>query len=328
MKVSIHITVENFSKYSNLFLNIGYLFTLFLTKYLITTIVFPSLFYIILGYVLGVIIVLPLLNLFGYLKINNVDYRDIKEILTYSSCYGLALLTSVIGLLKLSLPIFVVIKGTSIIFTCLINYRSYHLVQNTRSQFLILLVILMICFSYLTDTKDTTIGYLLTLSHAYFMSEGKHIYKKTINHTIFNIPTLLFYSSTIIIIPIILFAHINGDSAVIIFFFRHNFISASTLYLYVFLSLVGILLNFMNLIPKERQSFDNSNYLKNIIGLISIFGGMLFIKDYEYNFFNFIFICLGFVSLSLLNLEVSKYYKGEHTQLLPQMFGEKLHNEK
>ncbi|CEF64246.1 Hypothetical protein SRAE_1000250100 [Strongyloides ratti] len=328
MKISIYVTVDHISKYNNLYLNFGYLLTLFLTKYLITSIVFPSLFYIILGYVLGIIIVLPILNLFGHLKINNVDYRDIKEIFMYSACYGLALLTSVIGLLKLSLPIFVVIKGTSIIFTCLINYHSYHLIQNTRSQFLILLVILMICLSYVTDTKDTIMGYFLTICHAYLTSLGKHIYIKTINHTIFNIPTLLFYSSTIIIIPIILFAHINGDSAVIIFFFRHNFISASTLYLYVFLSLTGILLNFMNLIPKERQSFDNSNYLKNIIGLISIFGGMLFIKDYEYNFFNFIFICLGFVFLSLLNLEVSKYYKGEHTQLLPQMYGEKFYDEK
>uniref|UniRef100_A0A0K0FND0 Capsular polysaccharide biosynthesis protein n=1 Tax=Strongyloides venezuelensis TaxID=75913 RepID=A0A0K0FND0_STRVS len=328
MKNIFNFIVEKNTNHKYLFLYLGYLFTLFLTKYLITSVVFPSLFYIVLGYVLGTIIGLSILNLFRVVKINNVDYRDIKGILTYSICYGLALLTSVIGLHKLSLPTFAIIKGTSIIFTCLINYQSYNLVQSTRSRFLSLLVILMILLSYMTDTKDSKIGYFAAILHAFLMSLGKHIYKRTINHATFNIPTLIFYSSSIVIIPIILFAHINGDSAVIIFFFRHNFISHSTIYLYVFLSLIGILLNFMNLIPKERQSFDNNNYLKNITGLIAIFGGMIFTADYDFNFINFVSVSLGFVFLSLLNLEVSEYYIDEHVQLLPQINGQKLHDDK
>uniref|UniRef100_A0A0N4ZYP5 7TM_GPCR_Srx domain-containing protein n=1 Tax=Parastrongyloides trichosuri TaxID=131310 RepID=A0A0N4ZYP5_PARTI len=326
MKAVVEFIIEKITNLNSLYLNIGYLFTLFLTKHLITSVVFPSLLYIILGYSSGAIIILSILNLLGFVKINNTEITDLKGILSYSLCYGLSLLTSIIALHKLTLPTFAFIKGTSIIFTCIINYQAYNLIQNRRSHLFVVIIMLMLILMYVTDPKCTPIGYISGLCHAYLVSEGKHIYNRKINHSIFNIPSLIFYSSTIIIIPIILFAHSNGDSAVVIFFLRHNFISASTLYLYIFLSIVGILLNFMNLIPKERQSFDNSNYLKNIVGLISIFGGMIFTKDYIFDFFNFISLSLGFLCLSLLNLEVSKYYGNDHIQLLPHAYNERNQN--
>lgn len=55
---------------------------------------------------------------------------------------------------------------------------------------------------------------------------------------------------------------------------------------------------------------------------------MIFTADYDFNFFNFVSISLGFVFLSLLNLEVSQYYIDEHVQLLPQISGQKLHDDK
>ncbi|XP_065904108.1 UDP-sugar transporter UST74c-like [Dysidea avara] len=264
------------------------LLIIMVNKAVLTSFGFPSFQFLGLGQIVATLVVLQVAKLFKIIHFDNISMITIKKIFPLPLFYIGNLLFGLGGTQKLSLPMFVVLRRFTLLFTMLGEQYYLGIQSSLQVQISVGMMILGALVAASNDLSFQVIGYCFILFNNFCTSANVLVSKKMVDNKSdgLNKYGILFYNALVSLLPAMILAYTTGDIEKALSYDQWN----NPFFIVMFLSscIMGFVLMYSILLCTAINSPLTTMVTGCIKNIAVTYTGMFFGGDYVYSLTNFV----------------------------------------